>query len=225
VFPQCQEAFDDLKMRLISAPVLALPDWSKPFVLDTDASNTGISAFLSQIHGADEHVIAYASRMLSKAEKNYCVPKKELVAVVVFLEQFRPYLLGKPFTICTDYGTLTWLQKFKEPEGQMACWLQRIQKYQFNIVHHPGKKHSNADALSRVSCRQCGFLSKEIDTCINSTDVLVSDLSLSASSPADLRVAQLADSVIKPILHSMETSQHPEVSLRDSLPYQRFSQV
>ena len=221
--PQCQEAFDHLKSRLVSAPVLALPDWSTPFVLDTDASDTGIGAVLSQLHGTDEHVIAYGSRMLSKAEKNYCVTKKELLAVVVFLEQFRPYLLGKPFTIRTDHNALTWLQRFKEPERQMARWLQRLQEYQFDILHRPGKKHSNADALSRVLCRQCGFLSNEADTCINSVDV--SDLSLSASSAADLRAAQLADAVIKPILQSKEANHRPNISSADSLPYRRLAQV
>ena len=100
---QCQEAFDHLKNKLISAPVLALPDWSKPFILDTDASDTGIGAVLSQVKDKGECVIVYASRTLMKAECNYCVSKKELLAVIVFLDHFRPYLLGKPFTIRTDH--------------------------------------------------------------------------------------------------------------------------
>jgi len=76
-----------------------LPNWSKPFILDKDASDLGIGAVLSQIHNDKEHVIAYASRTLTKAERNYCVTKKELLAVVTFLQHFQPYLLGAPFTI------------------------------------------------------------------------------------------------------------------------------
>jgi len=101
--PQCQVAFDHLKRCLTSAPILALPDWSKPFVVDTDASDTGIGAVLSQVdENGVEHVICYASRLFSKAERNYCVTRKELLAVVTFLEHFKQYLLGHSFTVrCT----------------------------------------------------------------------------------------------------------------------------
>ena len=68
-------------------------------------------------------MVAYVSRTLSKDERNYCVTKKKLLAVVVFLKHFRPYLLETPFTICTDHGALTWIQRFKEPQEQIARWL------------------------------------------------------------------------------------------------------
>ena len=89
---QCQEAFDCLKNHLISPPVLALPDWSQPFLLDTDASDTDIGGVLSQVQDGRECVIAYASRSLTEAERNYCVTRRELLAVVTFLQHFRPYL-------------------------------------------------------------------------------------------------------------------------------------
>jgi len=101
--------------------------------------------------------------------------------VVVFLEHFRPYLLGKPFTICIDHGALTWLQTFKQPEGQMACWLQKLQEYNFTIVHCPGRQHVNADALSRLPCRQCGRNSDAVDQVISAVQML--DLSLSICGP------------------------------------------
>jgi len=87
------------------------------------------------VYDKGECVIAYASSTLTKAERNYCVTKKELLAVIVFLDHFRPYLMGTPSTVRTDHGSLTWIQKFKQPEGQIAFWLQKLQEYQFTVVH------------------------------------------------------------------------------------------
>ena len=84
-----------------------MPDWIKPFILDTDACEMGIGAVLSQSSlDGSEHVIAYASRLLTKTERNYCVTCKELLAVVTFLNHFRHYLISKPFTIRIDHGAL-----------------------------------------------------------------------------------------------------------------------
>ena len=114
----CQSAFDELCRCLVSSPVLAYPDC---FVLDTDASDVGIGAVLSQpSEDGSERVIAYASRSLTRQEQIYCVTRRELLAVVEFTHHFRPYLLGKQFTLRTDHGSLVWLQSFKEPEGQLS---------------------------------------------------------------------------------------------------------
>ena len=216
--PSCEEAFCNLKNRLTSATILALSDWSKPFVLDTDASNMGVGAVLFQLNGCNETVVAYGSRTLSKSEQNYCATKKELLAVVEFLEHFRPYLLGRPITICTDHGALKWLQIFKQPEGQMDCWLQKLQECSFNIVHCPGKQHSNADALSRIPCRQCGRSPHQVNQPIISA-IQMSDLSLSVCGPVELRASQLADPVIGPIFQSKETEQKAQVSAADNLMF------
>ena len=110
-----------------------------------------------------ERVIAYGSRVLSKAERRYCVMHRELLAVVYFLQHFRPYLLGRHFTLRSDHGSLTWLRNFKEPEGQLARWLEKLQKYDFTIVHQPGQRQSNADALSRLPCQQCGWQQHKLE--------------------------------------------------------------
>ena len=150
---ECQTAFDKLKHHLTTSPVLAYPDYSKPFILDTDASDMGIGAVLSQEdNNGQERVIAYGSRLLSKPEWQYCVTRQELLVVVVFTRHFRSFLLGGMFILRTDHGSLTWLKNFKEPEGQMARWLERLQEFDFTILHWRGKKHTNADLLSRLPC-------------------------------------------------------------------------
>ena len=96
------------------------------------------------------------SRVLSKAEWRDCVTRRERLAVVTFLQHFHLYLLGHHFVVRTDHGSLTWLRNFRNPENQLARLLERMQEYDFDIVHRPGRKHGNADALSRVPCKQCG---------------------------------------------------------------------
>ena len=118
---------------------------------DTDASDSGIGTVLSQTtDDATERVIAYASRALSKLEHQYCVRRRELLAVVYFVQHFRPYLLGNQFTLRTDHGSLNWLRNFKQPEGQLARWLEKLQEYTFFIEHRREIKHNSADALSRL---------------------------------------------------------------------------
>ena len=88
----------------VPSPILALPDCIKPLILDTDASDTGIGAVLSQVVDGKEQVISYASRTLSNAERKYCVTRHELLAFVIFMQQFWPYLLGRHFKLRTDHG-------------------------------------------------------------------------------------------------------------------------
>ena len=102
--------------------------------------------------GGGENVISYASRSLTKPERKYCATLKEMLALVWAVGQFRPYLLGR---VRTDHSAL---QSFKEPEGQVARWLESLAEYEFTVQHRPGKKHTNADALSCTlpGChRQC----------------------------------------------------------------------
>ena len=155
--PDCVKAFETLKSHLTSTPILAYPDSSAKFILDTDASNESIGAVLSQCQDKTERVIAFASKSLSKPERNYCVTRRELLAVVTFVKYFRHYLIGRKFLVRTDHGSLRWLFRFKEPEGQIARWLEILNTYDFEIEHRPGRLHGNADALSRIPCKQCGL--------------------------------------------------------------------
>ena len=150
-------AFNELKEKLTTAPVLGLPQDEGTFYLDTDASDFGLGSVLSQEQGGVERVIAYASKSLSRAEKNYCVTRRELLAVVNGLKTYKQFLLGRPFVIRTDHSALRWLQKTPEPLAQQARWLAFIEQFQFEIVHRPGHRHGNADGLSRrpEPCKQC----------------------------------------------------------------------
>ena len=149
-----EEAFQKLKTALTQAPILGYPsqDPEDRFVLDTDASNCHIGGVLSQMQEGEERVIAYGSKVLSKAERNYCVTRRELLAVVQFTMQFKHYLLGRKFTVRTDHGALSWLFQFKHPEGQLARWLELLSQFDMDIVHRPGRVHSNGDGLSRRPC-------------------------------------------------------------------------
>ena len=150
-----EEAWDLLKTKLTTSPTLSYPDPDAEFILDTDASDQGIGAVLSQVIQGEERVIAYGSRVLTKQERRYCVTRRELLAVVHFVKTYRHYLVGKKFTLRTDHASLRWLRSFKEPEGQVARWLETLGMYHYDLVHRPGKKHINADALSRGPCMQC----------------------------------------------------------------------
>ena len=151
-----QEAFQELKDRLSSPPILGYPQNQGEYILDTDASDTGLGAVLSQIQEGQEKVIMYLSRSMSKEERRYCVTRKELLAIVYAVRQCRQYLLGKKFLIRTDHGSLTWLMNFREPQGQVARWIELLSEYHFDIQHRAGRKHQNADGLSRTPCPQCG---------------------------------------------------------------------
>jgi hypothetical protein len=148
-----QRAFDQLKAALSTTPVLKYPVMDAPYILDTDASLTGIGAVLSQVVDGQEMVLGYASRTLSKTERNYCVTRRELLAVVHFVKHFRPYLYGRRFTVRTDHSSLQWLLNFKDPKEQLARWLETLSEYEFRVEHRPGEKHGNADGLSRQPCR------------------------------------------------------------------------
>ena len=94
-------------------------------------------------------MLAYASRVLTKPERNYDVIKRELLAVIYGLITYRQYLLDRHFVISTDHSALQSLRKTPEPIGQQARWQTFIEEFQFTIIHRPGTQHSNADALSR----------------------------------------------------------------------------
>ena len=145
-----QIAFEELKTYLIQPPVLALPNATDPFILDTDASDVAIGGVLSQVQDGVEKVISFGSYSLIPEQKRYCTTRKELLSIVRFTRQFKHYLLGRIFTVRTDHSSLTWLLRFKDPQGQLARWMEELAQYRMIVKHRAGIKHGNADAVSRL---------------------------------------------------------------------------
>ena len=115
--PEAEKAFLKLKQTMRQGPILKYPDFSKPFVVATDASNIGIGSVLAQVHNGQEFPIAYNSRQLSKVEQNYSTIEKELLSVVNAVPTYRPYLYGRKFTLVTDHRPLRWLMSLKDPSS------------------------------------------------------------------------------------------------------------
>ena len=151
----CHEAFTSLKKRLTQAPILAYPDYSKPFIVDTDASQVAMGAVLSQVHDGAERVVVYYSKTFTPEQSNYCVTRKELLAIVKALKHFRPHLYGRKFKVRTDHASLTWLLKTSTPSGQLGRWMETLAEFDFELEFRRGLKHNNADGLSRPVCQDC----------------------------------------------------------------------
>ncbi|KMQ91307.1 enzymatic polyprotein endonuclease reverse [Lasius niger] len=143
-----QHALEILKEKLTTAPVLKYPDFTQEFIVMTDASDYAIGAILSQGKIGEDQPVAYASRVLSRAEQNYNTTEKEL-AIVWAVKHFRPYLYGTKFTIVTDHKSLVWLFNVTDPGSRLMRWRLKLEEYDYVIVHKAGQANRNADALSR----------------------------------------------------------------------------
>ncbi len=149
---KCQIAFDTLKDKLTSAPILGVADYSKPFIVETDASSQGLGAVLYQQQGDVKHVIAFASRRLRDAEKNYrnySSMKLELLALKwAVVEKFQGYLLGYKFTVITDNNPLCHLKMAKFGAIEQR-WISQLSVFDFDVQYCPGHRNTVADTLSR----------------------------------------------------------------------------
>ena len=144
------DAIELLRECICNAPVFPYPSTEHTFLLDCDASDTAIGCELLQLVDEKEHIIAFGSFALTPTQRRYCTTRKELLAVLRFTREFRHYLLGRPFVVRTEHKSLTWLMSFKNIEVQLARWMEELSQFDMSVVHHPGKYHINADALSRI---------------------------------------------------------------------------
>lgn len=159
----CQKSFEALKKCMITPPVLQYPDFSSTnqFIVQTDASGYAIGAILSN---ADSRPVAYASRSLNKAERNYPTIEKELLAIVWAVKHFRPYLYGRTFKIITDHKPLVYLFSQKDPSSRLLKFRLCLEEYDYVIEYVKGKENAAADALSRVTMTSQEL--KEISDCL-----------------------------------------------------------
>lgn len=159
------KAFQMCKNLLMNDPILQYPDFTKPFILTTDASNFAIGAVLSQGTIGSDLPVCYASRTLTDSETNYSTIEKELLAIVWATKYFRPYLFGRPFKIVTDHKPLTWLMSLKDPNSKLVRWRLKLEEFDYQIVYKKGTQNSNADALSRtVIPKNANFHQAECNT-------------------------------------------------------------
>ncbi len=147
--PEQQNAFETLKVKLISAPVLILPDYTREFILCTDASDIGLGGILMQERNGKPQPIPYASRLCTSAERNYSITERETLAVIYCLERFRDMILDYKVKVWTDHTAIQSLFKHKNLRSRLARWFMTLQKYEVTFEYIPGKKNAAADALSR----------------------------------------------------------------------------
>lgn len=143
------EAFVTLRDKLCEEPILQYPDFSKDFVVTTDASGLAIGGVLSQGIIGKDLPISYASRLLNPAEQNYSTIEKELLAIVYCVQQFRPYLFGRRFKLVTDHKPLVWIHSVKDPTSRLVRWRLKLAEYEYDVIYKAGSVNLNADALSR----------------------------------------------------------------------------
>ena len=148
----CQRAFDELKKRFTEEPVLMMPDQTKPFQIETDASKYATGGVLTQLDSnGDRHPISFISKTLSPAERNYEIYDRELLAIIRGLEEWRHYIQGSPHTtiVLSDHKNLTYYREAKKLNRRQARWSLYLSEFDVKLVHTPGSKMIQSDALSR----------------------------------------------------------------------------
>ena len=216
---ECKDAFQNLKTKLLCAPVLAYPDMTKPFVLETDASDSGVDAVLSQPQDDGAfHPVAYASRSLTSAESNYGVTELvELVtlAVVWALIHFRGYLYGNSITVYTDHAAVKTVLETPNPSGKHAHWWSKVYESgvkSISIEYKSGKSNMNADALSR---NPVGRTIQQVEDQVAAIQTESTLIELLVSQPQqvqeyDFREEQKKDPLVVQMIRFLEEGELPQ---------------
>jgi len=130
-----ERSFETLKQKLCEEPVLQYPDFSKPFIITTDASGIAVGEILSQGQVNKDRPIVYASRTLTDNELKYDTYEKEALAIVYCVKHFRPYLYGRKFTLVTDHKPLMWFKHAQDANMRMLRWRLKLAKYDDEVVY------------------------------------------------------------------------------------------
>ncbi|CAB0040694.1 unnamed protein product [Trichogramma brassicae] len=145
-----QAAFERIKALIASAPMLSRPSFEHEFVVQTDASDSGLGAVLTQTIDGEEKVLCFASRTLNKVDRNYSVTERECLAVLWAIQKFRPYVEGYRFRVITDHSSLRWLHNLRNPTGKLSRWSLELQQFDYIVEHRKGTKTS-----CRMHCLVC----------------------------------------------------------------------
>ena len=144
---RCEKAFQELKRRLTTAPILIVPDIGQGYTVYCDASRAGLGCVLMQ----SGRVVAYGSRQLKNHEQNYPTHDMELAAIVFALKIWRHYLYGEQFKVYSDHKSLKYIFMQRDLNMKQCRWMEFLEDYDFALHYHPGKENVVADALSRKS--------------------------------------------------------------------------
>jgi hypothetical protein len=197
-----EQAFNQLKTAVSTAPVLIIPDPTLPYTLVTDASGYAIGAALCQDHGNGLQPCAYRSRKMNDHERNYPVHEQELLSIIDALREWRHYLLGNRFTVITDHRSLQYLSTQDKLSARQTRWSEFLQQFDFQIQYRPGRDNTIADGLSRRPDHQ---LSTMVQSSPNISHELIDSI----------KAQYMTDPVTKHILEKG----HKQYTARDGLIY------
>ena len=146
----CRSAFDEIQSRLVTTPIMLIPDWNNDFEIMCDASDYAIRAILGQRTEKISKSIYYASKTFNEAQKNYSTIEKEILAMVFACKKFRSYILGSHVVIHTDHDTIKYLMAKKEVKPRLIRWVLLLQEFDLEIKDKKGSDNMITDHLSRL---------------------------------------------------------------------------
>ncbi|TYK21801.1 pol protein [Cucumis melo var. makuwa] len=218
--PACESSFQELKQKLVSAPVLTVPDGSESFVIYSDASKKGLGCVLMQ----QGRVVAYASRQLKSHEQNYPTHELELAAVVFALKIWRHYLCGEKIQIFTDHKSLKYFFTQKKLNMRQRRWLELVKDYDCEILYHTGNANVVAVALSKKVAHSAALITKqapllrdfervEIAVSVGEVASQLAQLSVQPTLRQRIIVAQLNDPYLVEKRRLVKTGQGEDFSI------------
>ena len=196
--------------------VLALPDFSKPFVIEVDASKYGLGGVLSQKVGRHFKPCAYFSKHLTKTERNYSTSEREMLAIVLSVEKFKQYVYGQAFTILSDHEPLKFLTTSDVPAPRLARLQKRLSIYNYTIEYRAGKKNGNADALSRMCEENSNELTESDDTIMINAMYLTNDSNFEQTDDANLKwiIDLMTNNDRKPLINNFSNAEQRSLYLQ-----------
>ncbi|KAL4312919.1 hypothetical protein GQ457_01G019590 [Hibiscus cannabinus] len=163
----CTKAFNLLKQKLVTAPIVEPPDWKLPFELMCDASDYAVGAVLGQRKGKIFHPTYYASKTLNDAQVNYTTTEKEMLAVIFAFDKFRSYLIGTKVIVHTDHSAIKYLLSKKDAKPRLIRWILLLQEFDIEIIDRKGTENQVADHLSRLENKDIADTADEIQEAVD----------------------------------------------------------